>query len=143
MFYTPVSSFDQLKIKRLNKKFDLACLPVIDPRLISIVRLASRLISEADNAFTAISNASSNDGLEVIIFRHYGGIPSNPAWFKEEAVELDAAFNILIGDTFDHMINSIRDWHYKATRKNVGTLAIFDSRFDIEPPDEIKTAVRL
>jgi hypothetical protein len=40
------------------------------------------------------------------------------------------------------MINSIRDWHYKATRKNVGTLAIFDSRFDIEPPDEIKTAVR-
>jgi len=130
---------------RLNKKrFNLASLPTIDPHLVSIASLVSRLIPEMDDAFTLISNAATNDGCEVTILRWYGGIPGTPYWCKEERVEIDAAFNILIANTFDRLHDLIREWWYKHFRIFLFGMDFINSPEKIEPnaPIEIKYALQ-
>jgi hypothetical protein len=129
--------------KRTNKKrLDLASLPKIDPHLISIAALASRLIARAEDAFTSIINAPSNDGREVTLTQWFPGAVNSPDRFNGERVETDGAFNILIGDTFDMLIQTVRQWHWKCAHSNLGTLDIIDSNFKVEPPIEIRQAVQ-
>jgi hypothetical protein len=143
MTYTAFNSAPQaLSNISFNKIKHLASLPAIDPHLISIAALASRFIVEIEDAFTSIVNAPSNDGREVTVAQWFRCARKSPETFDGERVELDGAFNILISDTFNHIIDSIRDWHYKAARKSIGTVDIFYSRFDIELPNEIKIAVQ-
>jgi hypothetical protein len=145
MTYAPFYPDFQAKSgKRLNKT-QVASLPVIDPHLISIASLASRFIVEIEHAFTSIVNAPSNDGREVTVSQWFRGAKNSPELFEGERVEIDGAFNILIGHTFNRLINSVRDWHYKATRRKspLGTLDIFDSKFNVDPPIEIVFAVQV
>jgi hypothetical protein len=142
MLYTPNNATTQVNLAKGRNKNQLSALAVIDPYLISIASLASRLIPEMQDAFTSIVNAHSNDGCEVTVLTPCGGIPSNPLWWSKDRVEIDGAFNQLIATTFNKLIDNIRDWHYRATRKHVGTLEIFDDKFAIDPPIEIARAVQ-
>jgi hypothetical protein len=130
------------KIVRVSPWLYLASLPKIDPRLVSIAALASRLIDQVEGAFTSIINAPSNDGREVALTQWFRGARDCPKFFKGERVETDAAFNILIGDTFNMLINRISDWHLKLTRIHIPTLDIIDGKFKVEPPIEIQQALR-
>jgi hypothetical protein len=104
MFYTPTNSTTQVNSdKRLNKKSDLAIYPTIDPYLVSIAALTSRLIDQVESAFNSLINAPINDRCEVSITSWYGGIPGNPLWSKKERVEVDGAFNMLVMDTYDSL----------------------------------------
>jgi hypothetical protein len=71
MEYNSVTSLNQVNSSKrhLNKKSDLASLPTIDPALISIGSAASRLIDEMEDTFNQITNADSNDGIEVTVAR--------------------------------------------------------------------------
>jgi hypothetical protein len=121
MTYTAFNSTPQpFSDRGLNKIKHLASLPVVDPALISIKCLASRLIGEMDDAFIAITNAPSNDGSEVTVLTLCGGIPSNPYWWRGERIEIDGAFNQLIGDTFDKLNELIRTWWRKHFRVWIG-----------------------
>jgi hypothetical protein len=130
------------KIVRLSPWLYLASLPKIDPCLVSIAALASRLIDQVEGAFTSIINAPNNDGREVTLTQWFRGACDCPELFEGERVETDAAFNILIGDTFDMLINRISDWHLKLTRIHLDTLDIIDGKFKVEPPIEIQQATQ-
>jgi hypothetical protein len=132
MFYTSTNSTTQaLCSKRLNKKFDLASLPRIDPYLISIARLASRLIDKVEDAFTSIINAPSNDGREVTVLH----------WFRGARNCLD---NILVMDTHDKLEQLIREWWLKHFRIFLFRHEVWNSKEKMEPnaPIEIKDALR-
>jgi hypothetical protein len=112
MFYSPVTSFNQVNSgKRLNKKSDLASLPVIHPRLITISRAASRFIDEMEDVFNQISNAASNDGIEVTVPRREGGYWSKPTWYKEAHLGLADAFDTLISSTFNSLMGDGLRWY--------------------------------
>jgi hypothetical protein len=130
------------KIVRLSPWLRLASYPKINPHLVSIAALASRLIARAEDAFTSIINAPSNDGREVTLTQWFRCARDCPEHFKGERVEIDRAFNILIGDTFNTLINSINERYYKATRKHIDTLDILYGKFEVEPPIEIQEAVQ-
>jgi hypothetical protein len=155
MDITSTNSTSQvISAKRANKKrvyrivrpspcyLRLASLPKIDPHLISIAALASRLIARAEDAFTDIMNASSNDGREVTLTQWFRCAREDPEHFKGERVEIDGAFNILLGDIFDILLDHICDWHLKCTRIHLSTLEIIDGKFKVEPPIEIREAVQ-
>jgi hypothetical protein len=145
MFYTSTNSTTQaLCSKRLNKKFDLASLPRIDPYLISIARLASRLIDKVEDAFTSIINAPSNDGREVTVLRWFRGARNCLELFDGERVEIDGADNILVMDTHDKLEQFIREWWLKHFRICLYRHEVWNSKEKMEPnaPIEIKDALR-
>ena len=143
MINTAFNSAEQVNSSaRLNKKrLDVTSLPVIDPHLISIKCLASRLIGEVEDLFNQITNASSNDGKEVTIPRREGGYWFKPTWYKEARLSLDAAFDALIRHTLYDIVGSISTWHSNAVGGYLSITSILEYRFGIEPPSEIKPGV--
>jgi hypothetical protein len=143
MFYTPAEAFEQAFLrKRPNKtRFDLASLPTIDPYLISIARHTSRFIVEIEEAYTSVIDASSNDGWEVTVTEWFPCARTSPQYFNGERVEIDAAYNIIRGETFDILLDLIRQWHFNRTHVYLSIPDIFDGKFKIDLPIEIQQAV--
>jgi hypothetical protein len=139
MFLDTFSAQVNSRVKK-RVRFNPDSLPTIDPLLVSINCLSARLIAVIDDVYRDIITAESNDGLEVTILRHYGNIASNPDWYEEDRVEIDGAFNILIGDTFDSLHEAIRTWWYKNQRIFLFGMDFINSHETIEPnaPIEIK-----
>jgi hypothetical protein len=146
MFYTPASSFNQVKSKRLNKKSGLASLPTIYPRLISISRAASRLIDEMEDIFNQITNAASNDGLEVTVPRREGRYWSKggwtDCWYKETRLALADAFDSLVYRSYASLMGDISRWHVDATGFYLTGRSALNGEYKIDAPLEIKIAIQ-
>jgi hypothetical protein len=154
MFYTSTNSTTQpFSDKALNKKitgaspvirFNLASLPFIDPHLVSIAALASRLIDEMEDVFNQIANAASNGDKEFTVPRRLGGSYHNRhTWYKEVRLELDEAFDLLIRPAFMNLVRAVSSWYCKITHAtSISSTFILESRFNVEPPIEIRAAVQ-
>jgi hypothetical protein len=140
--YQTWQSFSNISFAKIKH---LAALPTIDPALISIERLASRYTKEIENTFNQVINAPSNDGCEVTILREYGGARNCPTFYEEERVEVDAALNILIGDTRDMLEKLIREWWMRSYRVFLFGTDFINSKEKIEPkaPPPIRYALQV
>jgi hypothetical protein len=129
---------------RTREVYARAAIPKIDPALISIEAQASRLIDMAEDVLSSIINAPSNDGREVAILTPCGGIPGNPLWWREDRVEIDGAFNILIGDSQHSLIRNAEAWYRKNLKRclNIHDIFLFNGTYPIEPPIEIRLVTR-
>jgi hypothetical protein len=77
--------------------------------------------------------------------KEYGGARNCPVFYEEERAEIDAALNILAGDTRDKLETLIRDWWMKTYRVFLFGMDFLHSKQNIEPkaPPEIRYALQV